>query len=224
MWKLSRKNESQDGQSSYVGGKPSIPAEVSIPTCRLCEQKQTFIFQVAFPPKSDWHGRSLACFACMRCADENFLIPEMLSNHLQGHDIPGGFLDLYQKNFAFLVFPTDDARMLESYDEQVAFSALDVTPGHEVGDFAKIGGAPDWMLDDESPATYDSNVPMVFLIQLVPGLQFDIVDGAPPQTELDIMGNPSPSPLGHYQLFLGNTIYMFGTTVGDPLVYAITQI
>jgi len=224
MWKLSRKSESQGEQASYIGGKPSLPAGTTIPVCKLCGQVETFMFQVAFPSGADWSGRTLGCFACMKCADENFLIPEMLNTQLHGADVPAGFLNSYQRNFAFLVFPTEDGRIVEDYDEQVAFVALEVSANAGPGDFGKIGGSPDWVLDDESPATYDSSAPMVFLLQVTPGIQFNIVDGAAPQIELDIFGKPAPSPLDYYQLFLGNALYLFGTSAGSPLVYAITQV
>lgn len=222
MWNLSRRREPQDIQRSYVGGKPSLPSRTTLLFCRLCGQNQTFMFQVAFPSGTNWSGKTLACFACMRCADERFLIPEMLDDHLQGCDIPAGFLTSYARNFAFLVFPTNEAKIVEDYDEQVAFFALELQgPSAE---FGRIGDTPTWISHDESPATYNSTVPMVFLMELVPGVQFTKVERAPPQTELDILGRPSPSPLDCYRLFLRNAIYLFGTSVGDPLVYAVTQV
>ena len=166
----------------------------------------------------------MSCFACMKCADERFVIPEMLDDHRQGCNIPADFLASYERNFAFLAFPTDDARIVDNYDEEVAFFALEVESGSTSGDFGKIGGVPNWVLDDESPATCDSTIPMVFLLELMPGIQFTKVEGALPQTELDIFGSPSPSPLEYYQLFLGNAIYLFGTSVDDSLVYAVTQV
>lgn len=224
MLNLSKRSEPQDGQQSYIGGRPSLPPGTTLPVCRLCGQPQTFMFQVAFPSEADWSGKTLSCFACMRCADERFLIPEMLDDHCQGCNIPASFLTSYERNFAFLAFPTDDARIVEDYDEQVAFFALEGESDSASGVFGKIGGVPNWVLDDESPATYNSTTPMVFLLELMPGIQFTKVEGALPQTELDIFGSPSPSPLEYYQLFLGNAIYLFGTSVGDSLVYAVTQV
>lgn len=224
MLNLSIRNASQGSQQSYIGGKPSVPAGTKLPDCKLCGQAQTFMFQVAFPSGTDWVGKTLSCFACMKCVDERFLIPEMLDNHSRGCDIPDGFLTTYDKNFAFLVFSTSDAIMIEDYEEEVAFFALETVSESTHGDFGKIGGIPDWVLEDESPATYASTTPMVFLLELMPCIQFIKVEGARPQMELDIFGNPSPSPLGYYQLFLGNTTYLFGTMGNDSLVYAITQV
>ena len=160
----------------------------------------------------------------MRCADDRFLIPEMLDDQRRGCNIPAGFLDSYERNFAFLVFSTADLRVVDNYHEHVAFFALHMQRDSAPRDFGKIGGAPSWILDDESPATYDSTVPMVFLMELMPALHFTKVQGAPPQVELDLLGRPSLSPLEYYQLFLGNATYLFGTSVGVPRVYAITQV
>jgi hypothetical protein len=224
MWYLNRKEETQTSQTSFVGGRPSLPSGVDLPICALCGERQTFMFQVAFPHGSDWAERTLACFSCMRCADENFLIPEMLSSHRSGANIPAGFLTSYQRNFAFLVFPTANSKLVSNYVQEVAFHALEFSKTAGPARFGKIGGAPNWVLEDEAPGTYDASVPMVFLMELESNVQFSIVDGAPPQMELDLLGNPSPSPLGYYQLFLGNALYLFGTSDGDPLVYAITQV
>ena len=147
----------------------------------------------------------------------------MLDDRSPGHDIPAGFLTSYERNFKFLTFPTREAKVTRNYKEEVAFRALKLKSKSTRGDFGKIGGAPDWVLDNESPGTYNTTTPMAFLLELMPGIHFETVDEAPPQTELDIFGNPSLSPLNSYQLFLGNAVYLFGTSVGEPLVYAITQ-
>jgi hypothetical protein len=224
MWTLFKRDEPQNGQQSYIGGKPSLPMGTTLPVCKLCGHTETFMFQVAFPSEAAWGGRTLSCFACMRCADERFLIPEMLDDHRQGCDIPAGFLMSYQRNFAFLAFPTSDARIVKNYDEQVAFVSLELQRGSDSGGFGRIGGAPNWVLEDEGPATYGSKIPMVFVLELMAGIHFSNVDGALPQMEIDIFGNPSPSPLQYYQLFLGNATFLFGTSSGVPLVYAITQV
>jgi len=148
----------------------------------------------------------------------------MLGDHRRGCDIPASFLISYQRNFAFLVFPTSDAKIVENYSEQVAFVALELRNGSASGAFGKIGGSPNWVLEDDSPRTYGSTTPMVFLLELSPGIEFGKVKGALAQTEIDIFGDPSPSPLEYYQLFLGNATFLFGTSSGVPLVYAITQV
>ena len=163
---LVKEYEPQENQQSYVGGKPSLPAGTMIPTCQFCSQAQTFMFQIAFPAQSIWNGRTLACFACTRCANEDFLIPEMLTDARRGCNIPAGFLTSYARNFAFLVFRTEDARLVDWYAEQVAFLGLRKGRRSAPGYFGKIGGTPKWLLDDESPASYQTTVPMGFLMEL----------------------------------------------------------
>jgi hypothetical protein len=224
MWTLSRRCEPQDGQRSYIGGKPSLPPRVKVPVCGLCGQDQTFMFQVAFPSGAEWNGRTLSCFSCTRCADRRFLIPVMLEDQRRGFNIPAQFLKSYGINFTFLVFPTDKAVIAHDYTEQVSFSALQMKRGSKPGDFGKIGGVPDWILEDESPATYNSKIPMLFLLELKPSLLFPMAEGALPQVKLNLFGHPAPSRLDHYKLFLGNAIYFFGTSRGKPIVYAVTQV
>lgn len=224
MWYVTRKDERQGSQLSFIGGKPVLPPEVVIPSCKLCGALQTFMFQIAFPAPSTWSGKNLAVFFCLECADEEHLIPEMLRNHGRGCDIPKNFLNDYQRNFSFLVFSGEKAGVLKNYDERVAFSSLEFVDKPSSADFGKIGGSPSWLLGDETPASYGLSTPMVFLMELSPGLAFSKVHGARPQIELDIFGNPAPSPLDFYQLFLGNAVYLFGTATGESLVYAITQV
>jgi hypothetical protein len=219
---LKRKREAQADQSSFVGGKPHLPEEQSIPTCELCGNSQSFMFQVAFPLDEIWGGRSIAVFFCVHCADEDFLVPEMLPDHLHECLIPDGFLTSYQRNFAFLVFPTAEAMIVRNYEEQVAFRAIEFVENRADAEFGKIGGSPEWELENEAPASYGA-VAMEFLLQLTQGLEFDRIPGTRPQVDLDLSGRPVHSPRDCYQLFLGNAVYLFGTASGEPLVYAITQ-
>ena len=88
----------------------------------------------------------------------------------------------------------------------------------------KIGGIANWILEDESPSRYDSSSEMYFLMQIEQDYEFEIVDNAPRQIELDLSGTPSPSDEPFYQLFNSNFIYLFGVKeLVTPLVYAITQ-
>jgi hypothetical protein len=214
-----------DSDHSFIGGLPKLPVTEPIPTCTLCGSDQTFFFQVAFPDDHEWGGLSLAVFACISCADEESLIPEMLPGPLCGVDIPKGFLTSYQRNFRFLVFSTD-ATLRRGHVEKVRFKTLVLEPSDDpTVDGHKIGGAPNWALEDEAPGTYASRTPMVFLLQLQQGYEFETVEGAPRQMELDLDGKPKPAARAHYHLFLGNALYLFGTgDLHEPLVYAVTQV
>ena len=213
---------------SFIGGKPCIPEGEQIPICELCGLQQSFMLQIAFPSEHVWKGFSLAIFSCTSCADENHFIPKMLDGQLKNADIPKGFLNNYQKNFQFIVFPTGKGVVKDNYKEKVKFQAIELKhSGDPLLPGNKIGGEPNWLLEDEAPATYDKTYSMHFLMQLQSNFKFDLVEDAPKQIELDLMGDQAPSPFNHYVLFIGNAIYLFGTSpdgIDPPLVYAITQV
>jgi hypothetical protein len=211
---------------SFVGGRPRIPNSTAIPTCQLCGAELTFFFQVAFPDKHEWSELSMAVFACTSCAHEEYLIPEMLKGPLPGADIPEQFLEAYQKNFRILVFVTNEGTVKADYREKIQFSRwnLVTTPAYQASE-NKIGGVPNWLLDDEAPSTYNAGVPMIFLMQLLEEFKFDIVQDAPPQIRIGLRGKPQPSKHRYYEPFLGNNVYFFGTADhSKPLVYIVTQI
>lgn len=210
---------------SFIGGRPRIPPEDPIPLCKLCRSELAFFFQVKFPNGHDWAGKSLAVFACVACANEDKLIPAMLSGPLSRADIPVGFLEEYQDNFRFLVFPSD-AAVMRACDEKVEFKRLALEPCADLRSPGfKIGGVAAWIQDDEAPSSYAGEIAMSFLLQLPQGYAFKTVSAAPAQVELGLDGRPIPANRKHYELFLANAIYMFATAdPRNPLVYAITQV
>ena len=138
-WSLHIRSGAQSNQKSFFGGKPRLPCGTEIPICRLCGARQTFYFQVAFPEGATWAGNTLGVFSCTRCAYENHLIPDMLACALRGADIPEGFLTDYQKNFAFVVFPTDQGSIVGDYEESILFSEIGMIEGDVLGSFGKLG-------------------------------------------------------------------------------------
>jgi len=212
-------------ENSFVGGRPKLPTDTPIPKCGLCGARQTFFFQIAFPADHWWAGLSLAVFQCTSCANQDHLIPEMLSGVLKGADVPSDFLGTYQKNFRLCVFATESAVSHACYRERVVFRPLRLEEGGKTRGIGLLGGKPRWILEDESPASCNSVTPMRFLLQIQDGVEFQIVPDAPRQIELGLTGDPSQSELPSYQLFIGNAIYMFGTEDRRcPLVYIITQV
>jgi hypothetical protein len=215
-----------DIEDSFIGGMPRIPPNEIIPRCKLCGVEESFFFQVAMPKKNIWEGLSLAVFACTSCANANHLIPQMLLGPLGAVKIPEGFLESYQINFRFLVFETKSAIKRKDYQEKIKFKRLCMEKIVDLNlDKNKIGGNPNWLLEDESPESYNDQTSMFFLLQILQGFQFEIIKSAPKQIELGLSGFPEPSPLNYYQLFNGNKIFLFGTeNRTKPLVYAITQV
>ena len=210
----------------FIGGRPRLPAELELPVCRLCGAPLTFFFQTAFPERHAWQSHSIAVFACSSCADERYLIPEMLGGTLAGADIPEGFLTDYERNFRIIPFRTQDGIPRADYEPKITFVRLLALPAPKPNaKGSKMGGSPNWLLDDETPASYASSVPMTFLMQLTDPIRFELEDDAPPQTRIGLRGKPEPSRHRYYELFLGNRIYLFGTAAGsEPLVYALTQV
>jgi len=225
--KVDPSNQHQnESDRSFIGGYPSMPDSMEIPVCQLCGAKQTFFFQAAFPEGHIWHDLSMAVFACTSCAHEEYLIPEMLQDTLPGVDIPKGFLESYQRNFKINIFKTKEGIMRKDYQEKVQFKRWNLTPVSENAiSENKIGGQPNWLLEDESPASYNSTVPMFFLMQLMEDFKFDIVPDAHPQIIISLRGKPEPSEHRYYELFLANQLYFFGTNNrSEPLVYILTQV
>lgn len=212
--------------NSFIGGKPKLPLDIDIPVCDFCGEEQTFFFQVAFPQDHFWEGKSMAMFSCTSCAHKGYLIPEMLPGHLSGVDIPEHFLDKYQKNFRIFVFESSTSKVREDYKEKIAYRKLSLVENKDVDIHEnKIGGAPNWLLEDESPNTYRTEYKMEFLMQIVEDYEFETVPGVPHQMWIGYDGKPKPSPNSFYELFLANNIYFFGTVgLQTPKVYVITQI
>lgn len=212
-----------DSDRSFVGGLPCLPAQTTIPTCGLCGMLQSFFFQLAFPEGHSWHGLTLAVFSCTSCVNEAFLIPEMLPGPLRGISVSEEFLRSYQRNFRFIVFDSSLGQLLTAYEPRVAFRRLQIGRSSPAGDvIGHVGGTPRWVLDDESPGSCGETDPMHFLFQLNAGLHYPIIGTAPRQMRNSF--KPELSPHSHYELFLGNAAYWFGTSAKQRLAYVITQI
>lgn len=227
---FSKETKQTGKEECFVGGKPKLPPELTIPLCTLCGKEQDFFLQIAFPEHHPWAGLTLAIFACTRCADSNYLIPEMLIGPLKGGNIPKNFLSKYQRNFRFEIFRTVECQLINNYKERVKFRALflqnsGLSHTNTGVLFGVVGGSPQWILEDESPQFYDFSTPMCFLFQIYQGIQFETVSGALPQIELGLDGTPEPSRADYYHLFIGNAVYFFGTVnTTFKMVYAITQV
>jgi len=88
----------------------------------------------------------------------------------------------------------------------------------------KVGGLPNWLYGDESPATVDSTIPLQFLLQIESDFRFPRLPSAPPQIGFNMVGEPAPTNDDFYWLFAGTQNYFYGTTDrSDPLVYCFTQ-
>ncbi len=207
-------------EPAFLGGRPRLERGATWPTCDLCHAQQTFFFQVDFPKGHGWDGRSLAVFACTRCKHQDFLIPEMLPGPLTGATVSLDFVVKYQRNFRFLVFPSVNGVLRGEGEPGVLFRPILMEPRRVSNAIGHLGGAPRWIIEDESPAA-----PFFFLMQLDEEFVFETTPEAPRAMDLDLRGRPVPSAEPGYPLFLANALYLFGAEVaGAAYVYALTQV
>lgn len=209
-------------EDTFQGGQPKLPSDVNHPTCSTCHSPLTFFFQVAFSAPHPWRGHSLALFSCTCCANENALIPEMLKGQLAGANVTEEFLRRYATNFRALVFETAAAQIQGRYPPRVLFAPLAVVQRSK-SYFARVGGEPAWVLEDESPGEVAGSE-ATFLLQLRRGLDFPTYPDAPPQVDIGLDGSQEAAELGKYELFLRNEVYFYGTSKPSPLVYIFTQV
>jgi hypothetical protein len=209
---------SADGDSlSFMGGHPHLPPAAPIPVCALCSSRMGFFFQVELPAAHRWRGTILAVFHCVSCCSEDALIPEMLSVPLPDAEIPPGFLARYQTNFRIVAGDIATVRRRDDCDALIEKCAIDPAAW-------RVGAAPEWLADDETPGSYESFKDPAFLFQVPSGTVFPKAPGAPPQKTLDLEGRVVDAEGDAYELFIGNATYYFG--FGPPAaerVYVVTQ-
>ncbi|PWK14455.1 hypothetical protein [Tumebacillus permanentifrigoris] len=227
IMKIEDQTEQQSrSDTSFIGGVPVLPSDHQIPQCTLCGAEQTFYFQVAFPPEHVWDGLTMAVFACTSCAVRGAFIPEMLTGRLHGVEVPKDFLTNYQTNFRVLVFSTHNGIMRNDYQMKVKFKRIELVRSDDPDvEEHKVGGNPNWILEDETPGSYQGGISMELLLQFLQGYEFEILTEAPRQMELEWLTTSKPSEDLFYKLFIQNQLYFFGTVDQDhPLVYILTQV
>jgi hypothetical protein len=195
-------NQPEDADT-FQGGYPKLPEGTTRPTCSKCQADLTFFFQVAFPATHPWREHSI-------------------EGQLAAAEIPDDFLGRYATNFRTIVFETKAGRVQRLYPARVQFAML-VPCERPKTALAQVGGNPVWVLENESPIKVAGSS-AAFLFQLRQGLEFQTVDGAPPQMDVALDGSLQPRSPGKYQLFLANEVYFFGPTEPNSLVYILTQV
>lgn len=65
------RNIQNENYTSFIGGRPRIPDNTTLPKCHICGEPLVFFFQVDFPKSHLWEGKTLAMFACIHGADKN---------------------------------------------------------------------------------------------------------------------------------------------------------
>lgn len=213
---------------SHIGGKVNLPAHLSIPQCRLCGNKLTFYFKISLTHRPEFQGKSLLMFACTHCADRDRLIPVI--DPKNSKHVSSKFMEAYQENFrAILVEKVAAAASPPSNEitSPIQFIPLDLTPTGELKAegkvFATVKAPPTWINADQSPLTCDGEHPFHFLLQLSQNWEYKIINGAPEQIVVDIMGQPTERGVKEYELFFGSRVYFFGTVAHGGMVYVVTQ-
>lgn len=210
--------------NSFIGGKPKLPPNVDIPKCKLCGKELAFMFQVAFPQDHVWAGKSIAIFYCIETWHGNYCIPE-LPQKIAGADISEEFLRNYERNFRVIVFDTPLGKIVDTYQEKVAFQMLQAIPEKQTKqDWSfVIGGRPISIMGmAERPNTILGIEKPILLLQVKEEFHFPILPTAPKQANPFAPGGKSLFPW--YNLFVSNRIYFWGVqNNGTEMVYISVQ-
>jgi len=223
--------KNQEGTvNSFVGGIPKLPLSIRLPITKETNTQMTFYFQYEFSVNHIYYGYVISVFASTDFAHDDYTIPEMLDGELKGVDIPKGFLDTYQRYFKVFVYKNEDYPLRNDYQPVLNFYPLKssddeppIDAEHRI--FGKTDSNPSWLLDDESPATYDKSSEMSFLLQVCEGYEFEKLSTSPRQkVPCGEFGEKLCDSFGdEYELFNSNEIYFFGTDDERKKIYIITQ-
>jgi hypothetical protein len=216
--------------NSFIGGIPKLPKNFDLPITKDTSTPMTFFYQYEFPQDHLYAGFTISIFAPTDGMHEDYTIPEMLKSPLFGTDIPKGFLDEYQKYFKVFIYKNGDYPLREEYSPNLAYKTLYTTKEFSESNsvlFGRVEKTPEWYLDDESPATYNTHTKMIFLFQTQIDYGFEKLPTAPRQKVLSFSGDSKTDVEDAYteiyRLFNANEIYFFGTKNDDKKIYIITQ-
>ncbi len=210
---------------SYVGGKPMLPKDVSIPVHPKLNTPLTFYFQIAFPEFHAWYGKLLSVFYVTDDYISGEMTPEMITYNEKNYDVSSKFIESSQKLFKVMVSNVNEVVLYEDYLPVVELNYLDFEVGNQVFDyFGMIDSKPLWLLEDESPATLDSELDFSFLFQTNLDIDFKRTSLSPRQKieDYENIGKIRDSFSNHYSLFGGNSIFFFGVKEKN-IVYLVIQ-
>ncbi|MPQ83118.1 DUF1963 domain-containing protein [Pseudomonas sp. MAFF 730085] len=209
--------------NSYIGGDPMLPSGFEHPKSKN-NIELTFFFTIEFSEPHPFSGYSLSFFSATAEFDENLTIPRMLNSNLKGAVIPTGFLKDYQELFKVYLFKTETAETQKTKLPSIKKQYLAFSSSEDGDIFGWAGPSPDWTLEDEAPSTYEGET-VNFIFQVKKDQTFEILEGAPPQKEMDIFGGVKDRKKRNYTFFNQNESFFFGRTSDkvDNNVYIITQ-
>lgn len=213
--------EQDPNRRSFQGGSPVMPSEIESPRCRLCDAELTFYFQLEFPAKTAWTGRTLCMFACTACQDMKYIVPNRPPGYtVEKVVIPDGYIEEQQINFRTLVFENTQVAVLRSdivaRFEHQPFEFQRLRHNNKSYE-SKIGGRPYGRYEAEVPLSYMGSA-MTFLMQLDEDWIFKVREGLP--LVLGIGGVPDQDGA----LFLGVRTFFSGTiNLQPPKVWVVTH-
>lgn len=209
--------------NSYIGGNPIVPLGFAHPKSKS-NIELTFFFTIQFPTTHKFSGYTLSFFSATDEFDEYLTIPKILNSVLRGAVIPNGFLRDYQELFKVYLFKNETAEKLEIKTPGIKKQHLAFSTNEEGDMFGWAGCSPKWLLDDETPSTYEGRG-INFIFQVRNDQAFEILDAAPPQKEMNIFGGTKDRKNRDYVFFNQNESYFFGqpSKEADNNVYIITQ-
>jgi hypothetical protein len=198
-----------------------MPSEIKSPRCGLCDAELTFFFQVEFPVKTAWAGRTLCMFACTACQDLKYNLPGRPPGYtIEKVVIPDGYIEEHEINFRTVVFE----------NTQIAVLRSDIVPrfDHQPFEFqrlnynnkfyeSKVGGRPYGLYEPEVPLSYMGSA-MTFLMQLEEDWIFKVREGMP------LVPGMGGVPDQNGALFWGLPTYFSGTIdLQPPKVWVVTH-
>ncbi|HEY1083310.1 MAG TPA: hypothetical protein VGE29_13670 [Prosthecobacter sp.] len=230
MFRIPFFNRSSPLAGSHVGGRLAAGSQEP-PLCQHCRAEMPLFFQVEWTPGSHDTKRQLAVSACVSCTGEDRIIPTMPKDHRKGCSVSSSFLKSSQTNFRLVITDVNSRPVpAKPAPEESAILPKRLEADHhgvlrcDGRVFGRLGGKPEWIMEDETPGLCDQQEPFAFVCQIDSGWLFETRPKAAPQITLDLAGNPAPSRRPGYRLFNGNAAYFFATTVdGQPMAYVITQ-
>ena len=216
LWHLEGEEIQDSSVRSYVGGLPRLPQDLDLPRTAETGELMTFFFSIDLSFSSKWRGKTLSVFATTDHFDENDCIPQMFANNIKGYDVPDGALDAYQRQFRVFITSESDAVLRKDYQPRVRYNVI--RSGERPADKAVLFGEqnvdPIWVLDDETPGTYDRKEGFEFLFQTRQHYRYSLVADAPRQMVLDYTTNGNrltPSLVDKYDLWVNNAAFFFIT-------------
>lgn len=216
--KTSEGVQQQDPSSlSYVGGYPTLPSHLDLPSCQFCLSPLTFFFQTEFKGIESWSDYLMAFFHCTKCFKAGFSVPKAF--YKKDIAIPDMHLLDYQKNFRIILFSKRENLVIRNdYKRIISYQSIEFVKTKNRNKKTRIGGIPYWRIQDETPSSYMGSS-FEFLMQIDDDWEFPSLAGSPKQQT--IIG---PSSDSNYYIFSGLPFYMFGCFVeGEPFIYMFNQ-